>query len=181
MPFKYVGHLEYQNAFIKYRTLAGVTYEIPGSYSGAYPGSTRESQTVETDSVVISIPGAATAQQWTFQAPASSHPAFEDMFDAQEDNQPRQFQVELAERILYEQDSPGIPAVANLAIVSGVGTILGNDAPVAEQYPVNSVIYAGDASGHATRLLVRTSPIPQQQILTSRLFSHSTLGHGGDH
>ena len=138
MPFKYVGHLEYQNALIKYRTLAGVTYEIPGSYSGAYPGSTRESQTLETDSVVISIPGAATAQQWSFQAPASSHPAFEDMFDAQEDNNPRQFQVQLAERILYEQKSPGV-SVANLVIAVGVGTIAGSDVPAAEQYPVNSV------------------------------------------
>ena len=43
MPFKYVGHLEYQNAEIWYTAANGKQYEIPGSYSGAYPGSTRES------------------------------------------------------------------------------------------------------------------------------------------
>ena len=149
MPFKYVGHLEYQNALIKYRTLAGVTYEIPGSYSGAYPGSTRESQTVETDSVVISIPGAAAAQQWTFQAPASSHPAFEDMFDAQEDNEPRQFQVELEERKLYVQANVGIP-VANLVIASQVGTVAGTRSAGGRAVPGQLGFYANAAGCQTT-------------------------------
>ena len=145
MPFKYVGHLEYQNAEIWYTAANGKQYQIPASYSGAYPGATRESQTVETDSITISIPGTASAQQWSFQAPASSHPAFEDMFAAQTDGDPRTFEVRLAERDLFEVPSGDrAVAFASIAITTtGVGTIDGTGKPLPVQFPVGAIIHAG--------------------------------------
>ena len=166
MPFKYVGHLEYTNAAILYTTAAGVAYEIPGSYSGAYPGSTRDSQSVETDSISISIPGAATAQQWSFQAPASSHPAFEDMFDAQTDGNPRTFQVDVQERILFEVASPD-DAVAALAIVNTVGAVTGTSPPLEEQFPVNSVFSVETAT--ATYQVVGATTGDEPEFVESTL------------
>ena len=139
MAFEYVGHVSYQNAEIKYTHSDGTVYEIGGTYSGAYPGATRDSQQVETDSVTITIPGAAAPQQWSFQAPAAKTPAFDDLFAAQTDGNPRTIEVEIQERILYESPSGMEP---HLTIASGVGTIAPGSPqgpePAAEQYPLNS-------------------------------------------
>ena len=139
MAFEYVGHVAYQNAAIKYTASDGTVYEIGGTYSGAYPGATRDSQAVETDSVTITIPGAAAPQQWSFQAPAAKTPWFDDMFAGQSDGDPRSFEVEIQERILYEASIP--PPTLAIA-VDGIGTIAPGASmgpvPAAEQYPLNS-------------------------------------------
>ena len=157
--FQNVGHVAYQNAQVFYTGRNGQRYQIGGSYSGAYPGATRDTQTLETDSVTINVSSSASAQQWSFQAPAAKHPAFDDLFAAQTDGSPRNFEVAIPKRNLL---TVGSPSTGELSAAIGatetetglsVVTFAGRRNPDAaatvpdkiqpSQYPVNAHIRTG--------------------------------------
>lgn len=151
--FTNVGHVEYTNAQILYTTLGGVRYQIGGTYSGAYPGATRDTQTLETDSVTINVSSTASAQQWSFQAPAAKHPAFDDMFAAQTDGNPRNIQLKVPKRTLFSRASPNASELglvvadgpANFSNGTFSGSLFTGAGKQVEpaQYPVNAHVKLG--------------------------------------
>lgn len=154
MPFKYVGYLAFENAEVKYRTLGGEEYELPGTYSGAYPGATRDSQSLELDSASITLAGSPTPQQMSVQLPSSDHPAARDMYAAQSDGSPRRVSVKLQPRTLYTK--PGGKAV-QVAVAAGAVTFSGDDQAEelsAEVVPINAAVVIAGQGGSEDSILI---------------------------
>ena len=153
MPFRQIGYLAFENAEVTYRTLGGESYELPGTYQGAYPGATRDSQTLELDSAAITIAGSPTPQQMSLQLPASDHPAARDMFAAQTDGSPRNITVKLQPRTLYTKPSG---STVQVAVANGAITVSGTQrAEISpEIVPVNAAfVVAGQGGSEDHRLI----------------------------